>query len=51
MDLASVETNKYLIWDESVENILSELGDEEQINAFLHKQAQIYKTNKNIKYQ
>ena len=26
-------------WDESVEHILSELGDEAQINAFLHKKS------------
>ena len=51
MDLASVETNKNLIWHESIENILSELGDESQINAYLHKKAQIYYTQKNIKYQ
>jgi hypothetical protein len=51
MDLASVETNKHIIWDESIENILSELGDEAQINAYLHKKAQIHYTQKNIKYQ
>ncbi len=38
-------------WDESVENILSELGDEAQINAFLHKKANEYYTIQNIKYQ
>ena len=38
-------------WDESVENILSELGDEAQINAFLHKKANEYYTKQNIKYQ
>jgi len=51
MDLASIETNKHIIWDESIENILSELGDEAQINAYLHKKAQIHYTQKNIKYQ
>jgi hypothetical protein len=51
MDLASIETNKNIIWDESIENILCELGDEAQINAFLHKHAQIYYTHQNIKYQ
>jgi hypothetical protein len=51
MDLASVETNKNLTWDESIEKILSELGDEAQINAFLHKKAQAYYTTQNIKYQ
>ena len=51
MDLASIETNKHIIWDESIEKILSELGDEAQINAYLHKKAQIHYTQKNIKYQ
>jgi hypothetical protein len=51
MDLASVETNKHITWDDSIEKILSELGDESQINAYLHKKAQIYYTHKNIKYQ
>ena len=51
MDLGSIETNKYIEWDESVENILSELGDEAQINAFLHKHSQIFYTRQNIKFQ
>ena len=51
MDLASVETNKHLVWDDSIENILSEIGDEAQINAFLHKHSQIYYTRQNIKFQ
>ena len=51
MDLTSIETNKHIIWDESIEKILSELGDEAQINAFLHKHSQIYYTRENIKYQ
>jgi hypothetical protein len=51
MDLTSIETNKHIIWDESIEKILSELGDEAQINAFLHKKAQIHYTKKNIQYQ
>lgn len=51
MDLASIETNKHIVWDESIENILSELGDEAQINAYLHKKAQIHYTQKNIKFQ
>ena len=51
MDLASIETNKHIIWDDSIEKILSELGDEAQINAYLHKKAQIHYTQKNIKYQ
>lgn len=38
-------------WDESVEHILSELGDEAQINAFLHKKSNEYYTTQNIKYQ
>ena len=33
MDLASIETNKNITWDDAIENILSELGDESQINA------------------
>ena len=51
MDLASVETNKNITWDDSIEKILSELGDESQINAYLHKKAQIHYTRKNIKFQ
>ena len=51
MDLASIETNRNIIWDDSIEKILSELGDEAQINAFLHKKAQAYYTLQNIKYQ
>ena len=51
MDLASLETNKNIFWDDSIEKILSELGDEAQINAFLHKKAQSYYTIQNIKYQ
>jgi hypothetical protein len=51
MDLASIETNKNVEWDESIENILSEIGDESQINAFMHKKAQSYFTKQNIKYQ
>ena len=38
-------------WEESIEKILSELGDEAQINAFLHKKAHDYYTIQNIKYQ
>ena len=51
MDLASIETNKNIEWDDSIENILSELGDESQINAFMHKKASSYYTTQNIKYQ
>jgi|688.fasta_scaffold325865_1 hypothetical protein len=51
MDLRSIETNKYVEWDTSIEDILSELGDEAQINAYLHKMANIHFTNKNIKFQ
>lgn len=50
MDLAS-EINRHIDWDESIENILSEIGDESQINAFMHKKAQAYYTTQNIKYQ
>lgn len=38
-------------WDESLENIMCELGDEAQINAYLHKKAHEHYTNKNLKYQ
>ena len=38
-------------WDESIEKILSALGDEAQINAYLHKKANDYYTTQNIKYQ
>ena len=51
MDLRSIETNKYVEWDDSIESILAELGDEAQINAYLHKMANVYFTNKNIKFQ
>jgi len=51
MDLASIETNKNITWDDAIENILSELGDEAQINAYLHKKAQEHFTIKNIKFQ
>ena len=51
MDLASLETTKHLTWDDAIEKILSELADEAQINAFLHKKAQEHFTIKNIQYQ
>ena len=51
MDLTSLEANKDVVWDESLEAIFSELGDEAQINAFLHKKANEYYTKQNIKYQ
>ena len=51
MDLGSIATNKNIEWDESIENILSEIGDESQINAYMHKKAQTYYTVQNIKYQ
>ena len=50
MDLAS-EINRHIDWDESIENILSEIGDESQINAYMHKKAQAYYTKQNIKFQ
>jgi len=50
MDLVS-DGNRHVEWDESIENILSEIGDESQINAFMHKKAQAYYTSQNIKYQ
>ena len=51
MDLGSIGTNRNIEWDESIENILSEIGDESQINAYMHKKAQAYYTRQNIKYQ
>ena len=51
MDLGSIGTNRHIEWDDSIENILSEIGDESQINAFMHKKAQAYYTNQNIKFQ
>ena len=51
MDLASIETTKNLTWDDAIEKILSEMGDEAQINAYLHKKAQEHFTIKNIKFQ
>ena len=51
MDLASLETTKHLVWDDAIEKILSEMGDEAQINAYLHKKAQEHFTIKNIQYQ
>ena len=51
MDLGSIGTNRNTEWDESIENILSEIGDESQINAYMHKKAQAYYTKQNIKYQ
>jgi hypothetical protein len=51
MSLATTYDGPLMEWDESVENILSELGDEAQINAFLHKKANEYYTIQNIKYQ
>jgi len=50
MSLGTYDTHP-IEWDESVEQILSELGDEAQINAFLHKKANEYYTIQNIKYQ
>ena len=51
MSLATTYDGPLMEWDESVEQILSELGDEAQINAFLHKKANEYYTIQNIKYQ
>jgi len=51
MDILSVDTNKDITWDESIETIFSELGDEAQINAYLHKKSAEYYTRKNIYYQ
>lgn len=51
MDLRSLEINNKIEWDESLEKILTELADEAQINAYLHKHAHEYYTKQNIKYQ
>ena len=51
MDLRSIETNKCVEWDDSIESILAELGDEAQINAYLHKMSNVYFASKNIKFQ
>jgi hypothetical protein len=51
MSLATTYDGPVMEWDESVEQILSELGDEAQINAFLHKKSHEYYTKQNIKYQ
>jgi hypothetical protein len=51
MSLATTYDSPVIEWDESVEQILSELGDEAQINAFLHKKSHEYYTKQNIKYQ
>lgn len=51
MDILSIDTNKDITWDESIEKIFSELGDEAQINAYLHKKAAEHFTRKNIYYQ
>ena len=50
MSIATFDT-PIIEWDDSVEKILSELGDEAQINAYLHKKAHEYYTVQNIKYQ
>jgi len=50
MSIATFD-NHCMEWEESVENILSELGDEAQISAFLHKKAHEYYSVQNIKYQ
>lgn len=51
MDLASIETHINITWDDAIEKILSEMGDEAQINAYLHKKAQEHFTITNIKFQ
>jgi hypothetical protein len=50
MSLATLDTG-LMDWDVSAEEILSELADEAQINAFLHKKSNEYYTTQNIKYQ
>jgi hypothetical protein len=50
MSIATFE-HPYMEWEESVEKLLSELGDEAQISAFLHKKSHEYYNTQNIKYQ
>lgn len=50
MSLATLDAS-ITDWDNSIEQILSELADEAQINAYLHKKANEYYTTQNIKYQ
>lgn len=50
MSMATLDSPE-MEWEESVEQILSELGDEAQINAYLHKKSNEYYTVQNIKYQ
>ena len=50
MSMATLDSPE-IEWEESVEQILSELGDEAQINAYLHKKSNEYYTVQNIKYQ
>lgn len=50
MSMATLDSPE-MEWEESVEKILSELGDEAQINAYLHKKSNEYYTVQNIKYQ
>ena len=50
MSMATLDSPE-MEWEESVEKIFSELGDEAQINAYLHKKSNEYYTVQNIKYQ
>lgn len=51
MSIDHQDQSRNMDWDTSMENILSEVGDEAQINAYLHKKAHEYYTRENIKYQ
>lgn len=49
--MTSIEANHNINWDDSIEKILSELADEAQINAYMHKDAHTYFERQNIKFQ
>ena len=51
MDMTSIEPNRSIEWDDSIEKILSEIADEAQINAYMHKDAHTYYDRKNIQFQ
>ena len=50
-DNVGILNNKTYQWHYSFEKILSELADEAQINAFLHKKSYEMFSYRNIKYQ
>ncbi len=46
-----MELNHNIEWDDSIEKILSEIADEAQIYAYMHKDAHTYYEHQNIKFQ